>query len=242
MDIASYSQVYPHGLIDIHGFVFADVASFGYSILGTVCCIGLFIMVLVAIIFSVVLYRRRRYVHILAMRAMMRQQAPFQYNQDESPSARYDPDELHPYGVGTYGPLFADETFKHPKADEDIILPINAGPGKVSGQSQQGIGSRPQTGAFAPDANLNAGISANLSNPFPRNPASPNWSNPNPANNSNLNWSNSAPANNAGANWSNPNPAANSGATNQNSGSGSGNNAHTGDGNGNGNGSGSNAA
>jgi hypothetical protein len=101
MDIASYSLVYPHPTAMVSGVLLANVASFGYSLLGTLCCIGLFIMVMAAVIFAAVLYRRRRSNQILAMRAMLQQQ-PLAFTQDEVLNSNYD--ESSSYGLAAEMP------------------------------------------------------------------------------------------------------------------------------------------
>jgi hypothetical protein len=74
--------------------------SLTYSILGTLCCVGLFILVMAAIVFAAFLYRRRRSAQLLAMRAMLQQQALEPSFESEAPDLTDEP--LQTYGtIGT---------------------------------------------------------------------------------------------------------------------------------------------
>jgi hypothetical protein len=74
MDIASYAQVYPHQQIEGGSFLAIARTNLGYNILGTLCCVGLFILVMAAIVFAAFLYRRRRSTQLMAMNAALQQQ------------------------------------------------------------------------------------------------------------------------------------------------------------------------
>jgi hypothetical protein len=164
MDIASYFQVYPHPPVDGGYFLALNITNIGYSILGTVACIGLFILVMAAIIFSAFLYRRRRSAQLLAMRAMLHQQTLPTANQDYAPDIADEP--LQPYGLGTYG-LEPDEgKSRQPGIEDGFITPMSGQAmqeqqSMVSGQGQQTTQKRPITGAIDANANTNVNTSSN---------------------------------------------------------------------------------
>lgn len=83
--------------------MFATIGGFSltYSILGTLCCVGLLFLVIAAIVFAALLYRRRRSAQLLAMRAMLQQQALEPSYQDDEFTPTLE--QQYPFASGSGG-------------------------------------------------------------------------------------------------------------------------------------------
>ncbi len=115
MDIADHFQAYAHLPVAESSLFLRSAFSFAYNILGTLCCVGLFILVMAAIVFAAMLYRRRRSAQLLTMSAILQQQALDPSHEGEASVLA---DELLNYSEAGNPNISADDNFGNLASEE----------------------------------------------------------------------------------------------------------------------------